>query len=125
MGEPKKNERRKEIENVIEQAQTVSPSEFSNWGFRRPVDIPGLQCVDLLAWSTYQYSLLGYGKVESLHPFAKVAWEDFKQHNDGKWGYFVWMKPDNLRKWVHKAMVDGASMSVLERGLMKAAHDTK
>jgi hypothetical protein len=102
MGEKRKNPRRAEIEDVMDQAEVDSPGNFSNWSFRRSIEIPGLQCVDLIAWSTYQYGLFAYNKAESLHPFASVAWKDFKKHNGGRWGYFIWITRDNLKRWVDK-----------------------
>jgi len=104
MGEKRKNPRRAEIEDAVDQAEADSPGKFSNWSFRRPIEIPGLQCVDLMAWSTYQYGLFAYNKGESLHPFASVAWKTFMKHNGGRWGYFTWITRDNLERWVDKAI---------------------
>lgn len=79
------DERRREIETVMEQAEHLASDmgrhgEFTNYSFRLRKEIPGLQCVDCVAWTTYQYALLAFRK-KPLHPFAKIAWDDFCSRN--------------------------------------------
>jgi hypothetical protein len=85
------------------------PGEFSNWSFDNGKLIPGLQCVDVLAWSVYQYGLFVYQK-KPMNPFATIAWDDFSKHRDGKWGYIVTVERNNLAKWADLEIADGRSI---------------
>ena len=114
MGEQKKNLSRREIENLMEQAEESFaskgfPGEFSNWSFQNSKLIPGLQCVDLLAWSVYQYGLFAFQK-KPLHPYAQIAWDDFSKYRDGKWGYVVTIAREHLAKWAELEIADGRSI---------------
>jgi hypothetical protein len=114
MGERRKNPRLREIEDVMDQAEEEAvvrgeAGEFANWSPRRRQDIPGLQCVDVLAWAIYQYGLLAFTK-KPLLADAKIAWDDFGKHNGGKWGYDVTITRANLKKWVEKEMASGVSL---------------
>jgi Protein of unknown function (DUF3800) len=80
MGGPS-DKRRREVETVMEQAQWLSerrkvPGDYSNYGFRKSTDIPGLQCVDAVAWVSYRYALYVFCKTP-LPKFALESWEDF------------------------------------------------
>jgi Protein of unknown function (DUF3800) len=53
---------RKEIESAMDQAQFFTTErgmggDFTHYSFRRRKDVPGLQCVDVLGWTCYQYGL--------------------------------------------------------------------
>lgn len=113
MGEKRHNTRRQEIEDLMDQAEEESkekgiPGEFEHWTFRRSREIPGLQCVDALAWSVYQYGLLVFCK-KPLCEDAKVAWNDFGKYLGGKWGFDVTVTRKNLQTWVEKELADGRS----------------
>jgi hypothetical protein len=115
MGEKRRNPRRQEIEDVMDQAEWVAADkgmegEFSNWSFRRRQDIPGLQCVDVLAWSVYQYGLLAFTR-KPLHQDAKTAWDDFGKYRDGKWGFDITFTRENLKKWADAELANGKSMA--------------
>jgi Protein of unknown function (DUF3800) len=114
MGEKRKNPRRREIEDLMDQAedaakQTGHAGAYENWSFRRASDIPGLQCVDALAWSVYQYGLLVYCQ-KPINDKALEAWNDFTKCNGGKWGFDVTIKRQHLKEWVEKEMADGISI---------------
>lgn len=114
MGDKKRNARRREIEDVMEQAEedavgTGIPGEYVNWGFCHREDLPGLQCVDALAWSVYQYGLYAFYRVPLIRE-AQIAWDDFGKYLGGKWGFDVTVTRDNLRTWVDKESADGISM---------------
>lgn len=69
-----------EIETVMKQGEKVANElgvigECTNYSFRHRKDVAGLQCVDLLAWTCYQYGLLAHRK-KLLPEFADVAWKD-------------------------------------------------
>jgi uncharacterized protein DUF3800 len=96
--------RRKEIEAVMDQQEDAAeaagyPGEFKNFGFRERCEIPGLQCVDVLAWISYQTALFEFTK-KKLHPDAKVGWRDFDSHLEGKWRIAGTLRRSELERWV-------------------------
>jgi hypothetical protein len=103
--------RRKEIEMVMDQQEEVAaskgyPGEFKNFSFRDRCDFPGLQCVDVLAWISYQTALFEFcGK--KLYPDADTGWDDFDQHLDGAWRIAATLRRSELERWVgDKAAVE-------------------
>ncbi len=113
MGEKRKNERRREIEDLMDQAEDEAkaeghPGEFEHWTFRRPAEIPALQCVDALAWSVYQYGVLMFCK-KPLCEDARIAWDDFGKYLGGNWGFDVTTTRAALKKWAEAEAADGQS----------------
>ena len=114
------DECRAEIEAVMMQSERGAieegrAGEFVNFSFRLRKDIPGLQCVDCAAWTTYQYGLLAFRKTP-LHPFAEIAWGDFcsrnKPHSSGPndWFTAATVTRANLQKWIQDEIKDGKSI---------------
>lgn len=113
MGEKRHNSRRQEIEDLMDQAEEEAkekgiPGEFEHWTFRRPMEIPGLQCVDAFAWCVYQYGLLAFCS-KPMSDDALTAWEDFANHGGGNWGFDVTCRREQLKAWVDKELADGRS----------------
>ncbi len=100
----KKNDpRRIEVEEIIDQQQTAADTlgldrEFENYSFRHREDIPGLQCVDVLAWISYQSALLIF-RNKPLFPDAKTGLDDFTKHLGGKWRDILFIKRSQLEEW--------------------------
>lgn len=115
MGEKRKNPRRQEIEDVMDQAEEDAidkgrAGEFSHWTFRHRKEIPGLQCVDALAWCVYQAGLVRFcGR--TLPKEAGTAWDDFCAHNGGTWGFDVIITREHLKEWVDKELADGRALA--------------
>jgi Protein of unknown function (DUF3800) len=114
MGEKRKNPRRQEIEDVMDQAEesakeTGHAGAYAHWSFRPATDVPGLQCVDALAWCVYQYGLLVYCQ-KPMNNKALIAWEDFTKYMGGRWGFDVTITRKSLKEWVDKEMADGISI---------------
>jgi len=114
MGEKRKNPRRKEIEDVMDQAEEDAAAkgradEYEHWSFRRRAEVPGLQCVEALAWTVYQYGLLAFYK-KPLTRDAQIAWNDFGKDVGGPWGFDVTVARENLKKWIGKESADGISV---------------
>jgi len=115
MGEKLKNPRRKEIEDIMDQAEEGAaekgrPGEFAHWGFNRRQDIVGLQCVDALAWCVYQAGLAAFCR-KPLVKDAEIAWDDFCEYLDGRWGFDITITRDSLQKWVAAELADGTSLA--------------
>ncbi len=105
-----RDERRKEIEDLMDQAEemTGNKGEYSNYSFRHRAEIPGLQCVDALAWISYQVSLLKFYE-KPLYPDAKIGWDDFKGHLAGNWRESWAITKANLEKTVKRELQTGES----------------
>jgi hypothetical protein len=111
---------RKEIETIMEQAEWEAvkqgrSGEFTNFGFRYRKDIPGLQCVDCVAWTTYQVGLLAFLK-KPMHPLASIAWDDLRSRNEPHssgphdWLSAATVTRANLQKWIQDEIKDGKSI---------------
>lgn len=106
----KSDPRRVEMETVLEQAAKSAKDaglerEYDNYSFRHRQDVPGLQCVDLVAWTCYQRGLAAF-RNKPLSAFAAKAWQDFNQRNvTGVAGPLEWLTAftvsrDNLKVWI-------------------------
>lgn len=95
--------RRTEIENVMEQA------EETNYTFRERCELPGLQCVDVLAWSSYQLALNCFHGTP-LRPIAQLGLDDFTNYQNQNWFHPIAVLRKNLEKWVQLEMATGHSM---------------
>ena len=106
----KSDQRRKEIEDVMEQNEELNPGIYSNYSFRRRELHPGLQCVDMLGWISYQFALHVFcGK--PLVRGAKVGWEDFEAYSrqrDG-WRLAATLKRSELERWIKLEKEQGLS----------------
>jgi hypothetical protein len=114
---------RQEIDVVMEQAERVANEfglvgEYTNYSFRHRKEIPGLQCVDCVAWTCYQYGLLMH-RNKPLHPFAEAAWRDFCGHRSSPlktgglmdWFSAATIMRDDLQQWVNDELADGKSLA--------------
>ncbi len=95
----KRDERRKEIDDVMDQLEQTAPGEFTGYSFRHKEEIPGLQCVDPLAWITYQTALFEFCDKEVV-PDAFKGWKDFDTHRNGKWRKALTVGRPELERWV-------------------------
>jgi len=101
----RKNQRRIEVEDVIAQQQEAikavgwAEGELRNYSFRSLEDIPGLQCADAVAWTSYQYALFAFRK-KPLTAIAEEAWEDFRAHPKADWLDPLFIKKSELERWV-------------------------
>jgi hypothetical protein len=116
MGEKRRNTRRQEIEDVMDQAEEDArekgtPGEFEHWTFRPPKEIPGLQCVDAFAWCIYQCGLQAFCK-KPMSKAALTTWEDFGDCVGGR--FDVTVKREHLKTWVDKELADGRSAKRLQ-----------
>jgi hypothetical protein len=110
------DERRDEIEEILAQAEEASiqltgKSEFENYNFRHRCDFPGLQCVDMLGWISYQFALLAFCK-KPLFTDASVGWSDLERHNKklkGLWRTVGTLKRSELERWVAAEREDARS----------------
>lgn len=103
----KRDKRRAEIEEVMEQGEEIAPGVYSNYSFRQRERFPGLQCVDVLGWVSYQFALKVFcGK--PLVPDAEIGWDDFEGHREG-WRLAATIKRSELERWVKLEKETGVS----------------
>lgn len=113
MGGPR-DPRRREIETVMEQAQWRAeypgkeiPGNYEHYGFRQSASIPGLQCVDAIAWVSYRFALQIFRNTP-LPDMALEAWHDFGGHlAEQGWLYAVTIRRENLQKTIDKTLETG------------------
>jgi hypothetical protein len=112
VGNKRTDERRVELENVMQQAEELANEagkfgEFTNYSFRSRKTLAGLQCADVLAWTCYQYALYTFRNTP-LSEFATTAWNDFLFHMGlNNWLLVTTIKKEGLEKWVASEIADG------------------
>jgi hypothetical protein len=114
----KKNLSRQEIVNLMDEAEEDASEkglagEYANWAFGDRRCIPGLQCVDVLAWTSYQFGLQAY-RNKPMVADARIAWADFIKCGDGNWLFPIVIKKEHLKKWVASEIADGRSFKRFE-----------
>jgi len=98
----KNDERRKEIEAVMDQQGEATASlgfsgEFKSFDFRNRKEFAGLQCVDMMGWISYQYALFVFcGRKPSSD--AQIGWEHFEKQSGFRLA--VALKRSELERWV-------------------------
>jgi len=101
---------RLEIEAVMDKAELKAREKYgiagryTKYNFEPRQDHAGLQCVDCLAWTCYQYGLLEFRK-KPVHLFAEIAWNDFARYRNGQgrpddWFTALTLKKASLQRWV-------------------------
>jgi hypothetical protein len=102
---------RKEIENVMDQAEdmTGNTGHFEAVSFRSRKTIPGLQCADLLAWTSFQVAQEAFFKKPMVHD-AEVAWKDFTRYLGGEWRTAGAMMRPALQEAVRIELASGKSL---------------
>lgn len=104
--------RRSEIETIMQQAEAKAvyhgrAAEYTNFSFRKRKEIPGLQCVDAIAWTCYTQSLsFFYGT-----PAPKLsadAWRHYGGHLEAQgWLQAFTVTRDQLKDWVKRERTTG------------------
>lgn len=111
----RKQPARLEIEDIMDQMQFVSEQngtygDYSDPHFRKSVGIPGLQCVDMVAWVSYQFAQLIYKKIE-LRKLVPEAWREFGGNLGGEgWLRAFTIRREDLEKSIKKAVLDGKAV---------------
>jgi hypothetical protein len=121
-------EQRDECRHEIQVLMTVAEKEsrkrgnppgiYTNYAFARRQDVAGLQCADLLAWTCYRYSNLGFLKTP-LNEFAQIAWNDFvpKGTDAGPddWLTALILKKKALQDWVAREQASGKAQAQFQQ----------
>lgn len=120
----KRDKTRKEIEDVMAQAeeeasQNGMAGEFKHFDFRPRKTLAGLQCVDLIAWTNYNFAM-SRELNRSLGAHAEHTWESFAtmpKHpsaidRSGRldWNHAVFIKAAHLKDWAQRETADGTSI---------------
>jgi hypothetical protein len=91
--------------------------EYEHFDFRRRATLAGLQCVDLVAWTNYNFSL----SIETGQPLGRIAkqlWNSFsrmpkpssKKMPGLEWNGATFIKTNALQGWVKREQEDGISL---------------
>jgi hypothetical protein len=93
---------KREIEDALTIAETLYPGNFTgHYSFGKRRGVPGLQAVDLLAWTCFQQGRRARMK-QSIHSFAQESWDVYKSRNDGDWCIVQSLSRKGLEDWVKK-----------------------
>jgi hypothetical protein len=115
--------KRKEVEKIMEMAEdmatsNVRPGEYKNFTFSERCSLPGLQCVDVLAWSCYQIALHAFTK-KAYSPVAEKVCSDFDQHMGSRWMDCITVKREDLEDFVRRELDAGTELDKFEAWLEK------
>ena len=122
------NPSRKEIEIIMDQLQFVAEREglvglYSEPVFRKSDGIPGLQCVDAIAWVCYQYSLLVFKGIP-LKKFVEESWHDFGGHLSFEgWLHAFTMRREQLKRSIERAIADGRALQFFKEWRDARGHE--
>ncbi len=115
-------EPRKEIEDVMEQAEEISGrlGLYTNYTFHKRRLFPGLHCVDTLGWVSYQTALNVFCK-KPMVPDAKVGWQDFRRHDKHGWRVAGTIKRTDLERLVREDKANSISRRFYDEWRSKKA----
>jgi hypothetical protein len=115
----KRNAAKKEIETVMAQADSLTPGRYEgHYSFRNRQDHPGLQCSDLLAWSSYQWSCSRF-KGRPLHPLAEETFSEYDAYRDNTWMFAITLTKDQLEEWAEKERADPRSIAQRQKWMQE------
>jgi len=118
---------REEIETVMAQAEHIASEkgmagEYLKYSFQQRREIPGLQCVDCIAWTCYQFGHFVIRK-KPLPPLAQIMWDDLCSRNGPSaiagikkstgprdWFCAATVTRSNLEQFIQKELADGISL---------------
>ena len=86
--------------------------ERVNHDFKSRKEIPGLQCVDFLAWVSLNLALDNFNQ-KPMHLFADDALKDLERFNGGRWYKVATILRGDFEKWTKDEMSDGKSIAKL------------
>jgi hypothetical protein len=102
MGETKRNERKAEIEAVMQKAEDRKPGYYiGHYAFRSSKQTPGLQCTDILAWTCYQFALFKLNGILP-HEIGKDGFWEFEGYRpkEVEWLLAIVQTREQLKQWV-------------------------
>lgn len=116
---------RDEIEMLMEQFETEFPGCFvGKYSFRCKAEIPALQCVDMLAWSSFAFAR-EWKEQKPSRQIAKETIEDFASHRDQTWLTFLVHDLPQLKKLVEEELRDEDGTRKRKQWLLKYREDQK
>lgn len=90
------------IEKALRDMEAYYPGTYAgHYSFRRREEWPGLQCVDLLAWSRLAAARSRF-EGTPMHQVAKTTKQEYRRFQDGKWLSALWINKLDLRKWLRE-----------------------
>ena len=105
--------RRREIDIIMGQLEEMLGERVYH-SFRERKKIPGLQCVDFLAWVSYQLAKETVMN-EPMHPLADEALKDLERYReDERWFGVAFVTRPALEKWVRAEMAIGKAIPKLK-----------
>lgn len=105
---------RKEVTEAMEFMNSKEKGRFSgNWIFGKRRYIPGLQAVDLFAWTCYQkFRQARFGA--PIRPIAEELNLDYQEGRDGQWRIVESLSRDGIEKWVAENRSNSRTQEIIE-----------
>ena len=106
-----------EIDTVMAQAEHLAtgrgnPGRYDKYDFKKRLDIPALQCTDLVAWTCYKYALFALNKTP-MSEIAQECWNDYYNLRREAWLFVGTMTREQLKDWVEREQKDGRGIERL------------
>lgn len=96
-----KDEKR-DITEAIDYSEDLYPDHFvGHYSFRVRKEVPGLQAVDLFAWTCFQAAMRTRFQVP-MNPIADELWTAFRLHREQQWSEIQSLSREGLEDWVRK-----------------------
>ncbi len=112
-GSQKRN--KQEIETVLLRAEHFNPGRYGNYSFKQRRLNPGLQCVDMLAWTYFQLARFKFHQV----PLPSIADEQIaeleRDRYKGEWMTGITITKENLTDWVSKEACNEESIALRKK----------
>lgn len=116
---------RDEIEMLMDQFEDEYHGCFAGkYSFRCKAEVPALQCVDMLAWSSFAFTRVWKEHVPSRQ-IAKETIEDFASHRDQTWMTFLVHDIPQLKKLVQLELRDEDGTRQRKKWLLQYREDQK
>lgn len=111
---------RVEIQNMMEYnhraaGERAIESDYRHVWFRDKREVPGLQCVDEIAWTCNQYALYRLGVRTYIPKRAKNSWNYYGGGIENGWLKAFTFKRTSLQKWVDETLRDGRTLAQFDR----------
>ena len=99
------------VDAVMNQlSETIGERVYHDFKSRK--DIPGLQCVDFLAWISSNLALDNFNQ-KPMHLFADDALKDLERFNHATWYKVATILRGDFEKWTREEMADGKTIAKL------------
>jgi hypothetical protein len=92
---------KREIDDAMEYMELRFPGDFADYSFGNRREVPGLQAVDLFAWTCFQQGKRARVG-QTIHKLGHESWNDYSKALNGEWAVAQSLNREGLEKWVRE-----------------------